>query len=128
MCKLRTDAFHQSAAQVFLDSIHGGGHYLFPGFAGKLLSVSLVHLPVAIAQQYRSHWNIQQVSHQGNQVGISLHLDFHHGISVLLILVGNPFYHAAYLDHTFFKILSFDDVIDNDSCYSHSECSGDVAE
>ena len=89
------DAFDQSAAEVFFDPVHRGGHRLLPRCGDELAAVAFVHLPFAAAQKNAAHRNLQQVTHERDKVAITLHLDLQHRVTVLGILIGNAFHDAA---------------------------------
>lgn len=71
----RADALDQSAAEVFLDAVHRGGHRLLPRRGDELAAVAFVHLPLAAAQKNTPHRNLQQVTHERNEVAVALHPD-----------------------------------------------------
>ena len=122
--KLRTDAFHQSAAQVFLNAVSRGRHHLLPRLALELLSVPLIHPPFAFAQQHRPCRHFQQVANQGDEVIVPLHLDFHHRIAVLGILICDALYDATEFGHVFlflFQLLAVCKRI------AHTLPQGDIA-
>ena len=89
------DALDQSAAEVFFDPVHRGGHRLLPCRGDELAAVAFVHLPFAAAQKDAAHGNLQQVTHERDKVAIALHLDLQHRVSVLGILIGDTFHDTA---------------------------------
>ena len=97
--EFRADAFHQSAAQVLLYAIDGGGHDLFPTLRYKLVAVSLIHFPIPFAQQNTPCRHFQQIADKGYKVIVSFDLDPHHRIPVFGILVGDSFYYTTELLH-----------------------------
>jgi hypothetical protein len=97
--KTGTDAFHQSAAEVFLDAVNRGGHRLLPRCGNELAAVTFVHFPLAPAQQDTPHGNFQQVAHERNQIIVALYFDLQYRIPVFGILIGDAFHHAAKSRH-----------------------------
>ena len=97
--KTGADAFHQSAAEVFLDAVNRGRYRLLPRCGNELAAVTFVHFPLAPAQQDTPHGNFQQVAHERNQIIVALYFDFQYRIPVFGILIGDAFHHAAKSRH-----------------------------
>ena len=102
--KTGADPLHETAPEVFLNSVHGCGQRLLEGLHGELAAVFGVDPPGATEVEYAPHMHVRHGTHNSHEVLVALCAAFDDGISVVRILVGDAFYDAAEVFHQYFPL------------------------
>ena len=91
----RSDAFDQTAAEIFFYAVGGGRHHLLPTFTLKLLPETR-SLPIALTLQNGPHTDAEEVTDHGDEGLIVRRTDAQDGIARLCTLEGDVFHHATH--------------------------------
>ena len=99
LCKFGPYAFYQTGTEILFYSVNRGRKRLFKFFHGELFSVLGVHFPETIQRQYGANMGIRHGAYDRYQVMIILYCTFQYGITIVCILICDPFHHTPQMFH-----------------------------